>query len=151
MRLRALIVLAAVVLLAAQPADAQNKRKKPEVVEAPAAAEVAPAPPPEPVLLPPAYEKEMLRLAELLGALHYLRGLCNANEGSLWRDEMQALLVAEDPTPARRQLLVGSFNRGYRGFSEVYRECTPPAAEAANRYLKQGVRLAAEIPGRFGN
>jgi len=102
-------------------------------------------------LLPPAYEKEMLRLSEVLGALHYLRALCNANEGSLWRDEMEALLVAEDPTPARRQLLVGSFNRGYRGFSEVYRECTPPAAEAANRYLKQGVRLAAEIPGRFGN
>lgn len=151
MRLQALIVLAAM-LAAAHPAEAQNKKRKPAVVEAPKAAEVAPAPPPpEPVLLPPAYEKEMLRLSEVLGALHYLRGLCNANEGSLWRDEMQALLVAEDPTPARKQLLVGSFNRGYRGFSEVYRECTPTAAEAANRYLKQGVRLAAEIPGRFGN
>lgn len=150
MRLQTLIVLAAM-LAAAQPAEAQNKKRKPAVVEAPKAEEVAPAPAPEPVLLPPAYEKEMLRLSEVLGALHYLRALCNANEGSLWRDEMEALLVAEDPTPARRQLLVGSFNRGYRGFSEVYRECTPPAAEAANRYLKQGVRLAAEIPGRFGN
>jgi uncharacterized protein (TIGR02301 family) len=93
----------------------------------------------------------MLRLAEILGSLHYLRDLCGADEGQTWRQEMEKLLAAEQPVEARRQKLVARFNRGYRGFREIYRECTPPAAEAANRYLRQGVRLAAEIPGRYGN
>ena len=103
-----------------------------------------------PTLLPPAYEDEMMRLAEILGALHYLRDLCDAKEGQLWRDQMQELLDKEEPTPARRAELIARFNRGYRGFREIYRECTPAAAEAANRYLRQGTRIAAEIPNRYG-
>jgi uncharacterized protein (TIGR02301 family) len=105
----------------------------------------------EQIVLPPAYDAEMMRLSEVLGSLHYLRELCGAKEGSLWRDQMEALLAAEEPTPLRQQMMVANFNRGYRGFQEIYRECTPMAAEAANRYLKQGVRLSAEIPSRFGN
>lgn len=117
----------------------------------PAALAGAQEQPAEPTILAPAYEREMLRLAEILGALHYLRELCGAREGSLWRDQMEAMLSAEEPTEQRRQMLVANFNRGFRGYREIYRECTPSASEAANRYLKQGVRLSAEIPGRFGN
>jgi uncharacterized protein (TIGR02301 family) len=100
--------------------------------------------------LPPAYGTQMLRLAEVLGALHYLRALCGADEGQLWREEMQKLMDAEDPTPERRAQLTAHFNRGFRGYSEIYRECTKPASEAANQFLKQGMRLAAEIPNRYG-
>jgi len=100
--------------------------------------------------LPPAYENQMLRLAEILGSLHYLRELCKANEGQTWRDEMQAMLTAEQPDETRRALLIARFNYGFRGYREIYRECTPAAAEASNQYLKQGLRLATEIPSRFG-
>lgn len=100
--------------------------------------------------LPPAYEEQMLRLAEVLGALHYLRELCGANEGQTWRQEMEKLLAAEEPSPARRAQLIAHFNRGFRGYVEIYRECTKPASEAANQFLQQGMRLAAEIPNRFG-
>lgn len=100
--------------------------------------------------LPPAYENQMLRLAEILGSLHYLRELCNANEGQTWRDEMQAMIKAEQPVEQRKALLIAHFNRGFRGYREIYRECTLAAAEASNQYLKQGVRLASEIPSRFG-
>ncbi len=103
-----------------------------------------------PSLLPPAYEEPMLRLAEILGSLHYLRELCKTGEEGEWRKQMEELLSVEDPTPDRRAKLIGRFNRGFRGPSEVYRECTPAAAEAANRYLRQGTRLAGEIPGRYG-
>ncbi|MCG6857901.1 MAG: TIGR02301 family protein [Salaquimonas sp.] len=109
-----------------------------------------PEAPPQENVLPPAYDGQMMRLAEILGSLHYLRELCGAKEGQRWRDEMEELLAAEDPTPQRRAELIGRFNRGYRGYREVYRECTPAAAEAANRYLRQGIRIAAEIPGRYG-
>ena len=107
------------------------------------------AAPPE-QLLPPAYEAQMMRLAEILGSLHYLRELCGAGDGQRWRDEMESLLEKEEPTPQRRAELIGRFNRGFRGYKEIYRECTPAAAEAANRYLRQGIRLADEIPNRYG-
>lgn len=111
-----------------------------------------PAPVAPPVeTLPPAYEEPMLRLAEILGSLHYLRELCGAKEEGKWRLEMESLMVAEEPTEARKAMLTARFNRGFRGFQEIYRECTPSAAEAANRYLRLGARLSAEIPGRYGN
>ncbi len=101
-------------------------------------------------VLPPAYENQMLRLSEILGALHYLRDLCGANEGQLWRDQMQNMLKQEEPTAERRALLIARFNRGFRGFQETYRECTDAAIEANNRYIFEGTRLAGEIPGRYG-
>ena len=101
-------------------------------------------------VLPPAYDEQMMRLAEILGALHYLRELCGAKEEQLWRDEMKNLLVKEEPTPERRALLIARFNRGFRGFNETYRECTDAAIEANNRYIRQGTRLANEIPSRYG-
>jgi uncharacterized protein (TIGR02301 family) len=105
---------------------------------------------PGPKTLPPAYENQMLQLAEVLGSLHYLRELCGADEGQTWRDQMTSLLEAEEPSDDRRAQLIAHFNRGFRGYQEIYRECTKPAAEAANQFLNQGMRLAAEIPNRFG-
>lgn len=101
-------------------------------------------------VLPPAYDNQMLRLSEVLGALHYLRELCGANEGQLWRDQMSNLLEKEDPTAERRAKLIARFNRGFRGFQETYRECTDAAVEANDRYIFEGAKLAGEIPGRYG-
>ena len=75
----------------------------------------------------PAYEADLQRLSEILGALHYLRDLCGAREGMAWRNEMQALVDAEAPSGERRERLIASFNRGYRGFQQTYRTCTPAA------------------------
>ena len=43
------------------------------------------------------YDGDLVRLAEILGALHYLRNVCGANEGQKWRNQMQALIDAEIP------------------------------------------------------
>jgi len=102
-------------------------------------------------VLPPAYDAQMLKLAETLGALHYLRELCGAGDGQIWRDEMERLLEAEEPSEERRAQLIAHFNRGFRGYREIHRECTPAAAEAANQHLRLGVRIATDIPNRFGN
>ena len=66
------------------------------------------ASPPKPEIrsLPPAYDDVMMRLAEMLGALHYLRELCGAKEGSLWRDQMQELIEKEEPDETRARALV---------------------------------------------
>jgi uncharacterized protein (TIGR02301 family) len=97
------------------------------------------------------YDRDLQRLAEILGALHYLRGLCGANEGGKWRSEMQALLDAETPSGERRDRLTASFNRGYRGFQQTYRTCTPAADLVIRRYLEEGSKISREITARYAN
>jgi uncharacterized protein (TIGR02301 family) len=97
------------------------------------------------------YEADMRRLAEILGALHYLRAICGANEGQTWRNEMQALIDADAPGGDRRERLIGSFNRGYRGFQQTYRTCTPAANIAIRRYLDEGAKIARDITARYAN
>src|SRR3954468_17092634 len=84
---------------------------------------------------PAPFDGNLQRLAEIMGALHYLRAICGANEGQLWRNEMQALVDAEAPAGERRDRIVASFNRGYRGFQQTYRSCTPAAGVAVKRFL----------------
>ena len=100
---------------------------------------------------PAPYDRDLQRLAEILGALHYLRGLCGANEGGKWRNEMQALLDAETPAGERRDRLTASFNRGYRGFQQTYRTCTPAADVVIRRYLEEGSKISREITARYAN
>ena len=97
----------------------------------------------------PPYEKEILRLAELLGSLHYLRGLCGANEGGLWRDEMERLVEAEPDNAVWRARLKQSFNGGYSGFNRTYQTCTPSAARAASLFIDEGKTLVATIRTRY--
>lgn len=101
---------------------------------------------------PPApYDGNLQRLAEIMGALHYLRALCGAKDGQKWRTEVQALIDAEAPTGERRARMIASFNRGYRGFQQSYRTCTPAADLVIRRYLEEGSRIAREVTARYGN
>jgi uncharacterized protein (TIGR02301 family) len=94
---------------------------------------------------PPAPDHhDLLRLSELLGALHYLRPLCGATDGAVWRSKMADLIAAESDAGLREQL-AGAFNRGYETFRASYRECTPRARLLTGRYLDEGARLAGEM------
>ena len=91
------------------------------------------------------YDARLIRLAELLGAIHYLRELCGANEGQVWRKQMADLVEAESTTPLRRVKLVTSFNKGYRGYRRTYRNCTKSAKLAVDRSIKEGAEISATI------
>ena len=98
----------------------------------------------------PPYDEDLLRLAEILGGLHYLRPLCGATgEAQRWRDEMVALIDTEQPSEARKGKMIASFNRGYSSFAQVYRNCTAAARVAVERQLEQGSHLAHEIVVRY--
>jgi uncharacterized protein (TIGR02301 family) len=97
------------------------------------------------------FDKDLRRLAEILGSLHYLRNLCGANEGQKWRNQMQALIDAEAQSGAQRAQMILSFNRGYRTFQQSYRTCTPPAEIAIRRYLAEGAKISREVTARYGN
>lgn len=100
---------------------------------------------------PAPFDHELQRLAEILGALHYLRAVCGAHEGQKWRDQMQHLVDAEAPDGERRKMIIASFNRGYRGFQQTYRTCTPAADLAIRRYLQEGAKISREITARYAN
>jgi uncharacterized protein (TIGR02301 family) len=99
---------------------------------------------------PPPYEGQLLRLAEIMGALSWLSDLCGAHDGDAWRARMSALLDAEASTPARRERLAGAYNKGFRGYEAVYRTCTPNARVVIARYLDEGGRIARDVANRFG-
>jgi uncharacterized protein (TIGR02301 family) len=125
-RVKKLLTIGSILMCLALPARAQD---------------VTPAP----------FDGDLQRLAEILGALHYLRAVCGANEGQKWRNEMQALVDAEAPSGERRRKIVASFSRGYRGFQQTYRTCTPAADIAIRRYLDEGARIARDITARYAN
>jgi uncharacterized protein (TIGR02301 family) len=98
------------------------------------------------------FDNDLMRLSEILGGLHYLRGLCNPNEGPKWRTQMQALIDAEAPAGSpRRAHMMASFNRGYRGFQQAYHSCTPAADLAIRRYLDEGAKISREVTARYAN
>jgi uncharacterized protein (TIGR02301 family) len=123
---RFLIAICMLACLAAQPLRAQEDR---------------PAP----------FDGDLQRLAEIMGALHYLRGICGDHEGQTWRNEMQELIDAEVPEGERRRKIVASFNRGYRGYQQTYRTCTPDASLAIHRYFDEGAKIARDITARYAN
>ncbi len=156
------------VLLVAAPARAQfwgAPLASPQSPQAPAPRPILPRPPAQAALPkepagpppPPAqdepapYDPDLQRLSEILGALHFLGGICNSDEGQKWRDEAQGLIDAEAPTGNRHDEMVAGFNRGYRGFQQSYRTCTPAAKVVIHRYLEEGAKIARDVTARYAN
>lgn len=106
---------------------------------------------PDPQSTAAPFDGDLQRLAEILGSLQYLRGICGAQEDQKWRNEMQALIDAEAPSGDRRKQITARFNRGYHGFEQTYRTCTPAADLAIRRYLDEGAKIARDITARYGN
>jgi uncharacterized protein (TIGR02301 family) len=98
----------------------------------------------------PPFQAKLERLSEILGSVHYLRNLCGGKT-SVWRDKMDELLSAENPTDERRSRLVARFNRGYRSFASTYGGCTGSAEFALKNYTREGEGLTKEIVLRYGN
>jgi len=88
------------------------------------------------------YDDRLFRLSEILGAVHYLRELCGADEGQVWRQRMAELVQAEGSSALRRARLTRSFNKGYRSYSRTYNTCSPSAQTAINRFLTEGAQIA---------
>lgn len=122
------------------PASAQSE-KKPTTPTAEQPTEEKPTP----------YDPQLMRLAEILGSIQYLRSLCGEPAAD-WRVAMQQLLDAEAANePQRRERLTAAFNHGYRSFAAVHIACTAAARSAEARYRNEGATLSTEIAARFGN
>ena len=99
----------------------------------------------------PPYDAQLLRLSELMGALHYLRGLCQAPDAPAWRAKMNALIASEGIDEPGRARYAGAFNRGYRTFRLTYRTCNEAAIETVKAYLDEGGKIARDLRSRYAN
>ncbi len=88
------------------------------------------------------YDDKLLRLSEILGAVHFLRELCGGTDGMLWRDRMTELMDAEGSSALRRVRLTRAFNTGYRSYSRTYSTCTPTAQTAITKFMTEGAEIA---------
>ncbi len=95
------------------------------------------------------YDDKLMRLSEILGAVHYLRELCGANEGQYWRERMQELVEAEGSSALRRARFSRAFNQGYRSYSRTYNTCSPSAQTAIMRFLTEGTQLSEGLVKSF--
>jgi uncharacterized protein (TIGR02301 family) len=129
----------------------QKKQAKPRAARParPPGDDLPPITPRESLAPPPPddrpYDNKLMRLAEILGAVHYLRELCGADEGQMWRQQMEEILRNEGTTAVRRAKLVNKFNDGYRGYRRTYRNCTQSATLATRRFSTEGAQIAASL------
>jgi uncharacterized protein (TIGR02301 family) len=98
----------------------------------------------------PPFEPQLLRLAELMGALHYLRALCGFADAPAWRDKMNALIDGQGLDQAGRERYAGAFNRGFRAYSETYRTCDEAAGKVIRTYLTEAGAITKDLDSRFG-
>ncbi|MBN9436856.1 TIGR02301 family protein [Bosea sp. (in: a-proteobacteria)] len=133
-------------LLASGPALGQPNQPR----QSPPTPQRQEAPAPEPEAPPPPYEPQLLKLAEIMGSLAYLRTLCGAREAQDWRERMAALLESEGRGPQRRERLASAYNRGFRAYSATHRVCGEGSQEASSRLASEGEKLARALAGRFG-
>jgi uncharacterized protein (TIGR02301 family) len=95
------------------------------------------------------YDDKLMRISEILGAIHYLRELCGANEGQYWRERMRELMDAEGSSALRRARLTRAFNQGYRSYSRTYNTCSPSAQTAITRFITEGAQLSDGLVKTF--
>ena len=91
------------------------------------------------------YDPRLMRLAEILGAVHYLRELCDGSDGQQWRDAVDKLIKSEGTTALRRATIAQRFNLGYRSYSRTYRNCTPSALTTIDRFFKEALEISEEL------
>lgn len=96
-------------------------------------------------------DNNLVRLAEILGAVHHLREVCGANEGQLWRGKMQELLRLERPDDNLKELMVSRFNRAYHQHRQAYPRCTVQARSDIDRFLDEGAGLSGRLAAQTGS
>jgi uncharacterized protein (TIGR02301 family) len=91
------------------------------------------------------YDDRLMRLSEILGAIHFLRELCGANEGQQLREHTEELIRAEGASALRQARLTRGFNQGYRNYARTYSTCTPTAQTTITRFMAEGAQISETL------
>lgn len=96
----------------------------------------------------PAYQPQMERLAEIMGALYHLDDLC-LRSGVDWRGQLADLMDLDEVDDDRRARLAGAFNDNYADFQQSHSRCTDSASLLTSRFLDEGAKISYDIHIRY--
>lgn len=92
-----------------------------------------------------AYQTKLLDLAEILGAVHHLRALCDPAEAQTWRQSMITLIETQDAPEWLADQMIERFNKGYYREQRSYPVCDTTSERRAVRLANEGSRLAKSL------
>jgi len=87
------------------------------------------------------YERNLLRLSEILGAMHHLQQICGRYDDQNWRNRMLEVMKAERAEGDKKQRLTDTFNRGYTKHQELFTSCTHAADQYIDTFVSEGTEL----------
>ena len=157
--LLAILISASLATLSAGIGNAQGRttsdqKTKPQI-QNPAKKDASPEPDAPLADIPPPYEPQTLKLAEIMGSIAFLSTLCatsdGKDQGAIWRSKALEFVNAEPMSPARKERFAGAYNRGFQSYGLVYRTCTNNARLSIERLMDDGAKLTREIASRFGS
>lgn len=91
------------------------------------------------------YQQQLLRMAEILGGVHHLRGTCDDSESQAWRGRMLRLIDIEQPSQSLRNQMIERFNIYYEEQKRRFPKCGNKSAEEAARLAREGENLALQM------
>jgi|GEM_PF-1399299 len=89
--------------------------------------------------------EQLLQIAGIMGAVHYLHGQCDGKGTQIWRDNMKRLIEIEKPAPEVKQTMIERFNAQYEIQRKRFHKCNKKRAKEAARLAEEGERLTAEM------
>lgn len=97
-----------------------------------------------------AYLRDAVRLADVLGAAHGVRYVCNGADDQYWRGHMIDLLELEAPQRGPlRQSMVRAFNNSFSDAQRRYRVCDQATVDAEARLAAEGRDLADRLAAYY--
>lgn len=87
----------------------------------------------------------LMRMADILGALHHLRAVCNKGEGNLWRERMFDILRSDGVDNVLQAQLTERFNAGNEKARLEAPQCTVNAIKKSDVLVREGELLARDL------
>lgn len=94
------------------------------------------------------YQSQLVELSEILGGAHYLRVLCDGRDDQRWRDYMRGVI---DREPRYNAQLVEGFNRGYRNEEARFPVCDATTRQMEAELRARGLRVSQGLSARNAN
>lgn len=91
------------------------------------------------------HQTRLVRIAEIMGGLHYLRGICDKEKNQVWRGNMLRLLDLEQPPQDVRERMVSRFNSYFDREKRSHATCNRKATREIKRLAGEGQQLTSEL------
>ncbi len=87
----------------------------------------------------------VIRISEILGALHHIEALCTKSTGMVWRVQMFAMLSAYSDNEDMHENMIQKFNESYYNFSSDHVYCSPLTKRIMTHMIEEGKTVSSHL------